>query len=58
MSPPRSLNLCTLSSCRSLYIFHVLEEEASVMMVQQGTDLEVQQKVDRSYFIAGGIANW
>lgn len=35
LSVPKSLILCTLSSCGSLYLFHLLQVKASLMMAEQ-----------------------
>ena len=35
----------------SLYCSHLLQDEASLMMAEQGTDLYVEQNVIRSHFI-------
>ena len=40
LSAPKSHTLCILSDFKSLYICsHLLQEEASLMMAEQGTDL-------------------
>jgi hypothetical protein len=39
LSVPRSLTLCIMSGCRSLCLFHLLQEEASLIMTEQGSDL-------------------
>ena len=38
MSVLMSLTLCTLSGCRLCICSHLLQEEASLMMAEQGTD--------------------
>lgn len=51
-SVPRSLTLCTLPSYGSLYLFSLLQEDASLMMAEQGTALGVCQNADRSPSVA------
>ena len=40
LSVPKSLMFCRLLGCGSLCCSHLLQEEASMMTVEQGTDPE------------------
>lgn len=49
---PKSLTLCTLFTCESLYLFPSNIGETSWIMAKQEIDLFAQQAVIRSNFIA------
>lgn len=48
----KSFTLCTFYCCGSLYLFLSEREETFLLMVEQGTDLWVQQNVVRYPFVA------
>ena len=52
MSIPKSLKSLLIVWLWSLYCSHLLQEEAPLMMVEQGSDLWVYQNVIRSHLIA------
>lgn len=45
LNVPKSVPVCTQSSCGSLYFFPWLQKEASPKMAEQGTDLWIYQSI-------------
>lgn len=45
LNVPKSVPVCTQSSCGSLYFFPWLQKEASLKMAEQGTDLWIYQSI-------------
>lgn len=48
-----------MSGCRTLCLFHVLQEDASLMMAEQDPDFEYRMPVGstRNHFIASGLCS-
>lgn len=47
-----SLTLCIMSNHGSLYLFPSMQEEASLLLAEQGTDVLPCENVIRSHWIA------